>query len=412
MLRRLSFIVTTVIFWHLCSSVTLAETKNPEQLDKFLPGPLEVIIPDPLLPPLWDKQPLTTEEMQKLETALDQLNLEAAATLQAGDKVKAFEIWNRELRLRRLLGSLAEVQALSRVGAIAWNRNESEEIRYITQRLQVIQKPKPAKKKEAPKPPDLELLRSLGDAYQKIRVPKLALEVYNQVLALVRQQQDATAELETLQTIGELHLSWFDYPQAAATYEELLGFATTKGDGLNEVAYLQKLVYIYDQAKQPQKSINVLSKLVDIYTNQNDLSQIPQLKIAIATNYETLGQENPSLRQEAFNNYQEAYTTAWQLQQFVNASEALQKLIVLYRSQGQIEAALQTCQILLTTEELATNFYGLMQAYDQIGKLYLERKQYPQALTAFEKGLEIAQELKHEEAYFTQQIEKLPKANF
>ncbi|MBD2385083.1 tetratricopeptide repeat protein [Cylindrospermum sp. FACHB-282] len=407
MLRRLSFIVTTVIFWHLCSAVTLAETKKPEQLDKFLPGPLEVIIPDPLLPPLWDKQPLTLEQRQKLETALDELNQEAAVTLQGGDRVKAYEIWNRELRLRRLLGSLAEVQALSRVGAIAWNQNEREELKYITQRLQAIQKPKPAKKKDAPKTPDLELWRSLGEAYQKIRVPKLAIEAYNQVLALVRQQKDTTAELETLKTIGELHLSWFDYLSAAATYEELLGFATIQGDGVNEIAYLQQLAYIYQQAKQPQKAINVLDKLVKIYTNENNLTQISGLKIAIATNYESLGQENPSLLQQAFNNYQEAYTTAWQLQQFVIASEALQKIIALYRSQGQIEAALQTSQILLTAEQLATNFYGLMQAYDEMGKLYLERQQYPQALTAFQKGLELAQELKHQEAYFTQQIEKL-----
>ncbi|BAZ32919.1 TPR repeat-containing protein [Cylindrospermum sp. NIES-4074] len=416
MLRRFSIIVSTFIFWHLCSSVTLAQTKDPNQLDKFLPGPLEVITPDPLLRPSFEKQPLTLEELQKLETALDELNQEAAATLQAGDKVTAFEIWNRELRLRRLLGSIAEVEALSRVGAIAWNQNDRAEIQYITQRLQVIQKQAlpqktSSKKDSTPKPVDLDLMRSLGQAYQNLRVPKLALEAYNQVLALVRQQQDSTAEVETLQTIGELHLSWFDYPQAAATYEELLGLATVKGDGLSEVAYLKKLVYTYEQGKQPQKSINVLGKLVEIFTNENNLTQIPVLKIAIATNYETIAQENPSLLQAAFDNYQEAYTIAWQLQQYVTASEALQKLITLYRSQGQIEAALQTSQILVATEELSTDFYGLMQAYDQIGKLYLESKQYPQALTAFEKGLELAQQLKHQEAYFKEQIETLAKAN-
>jgi hypothetical protein len=51
-----------------------------------------------------------------------------------------------------------------------------------------------------------------------------------------------------------------------------------------------------------------------------------------------------------------------------------------------------------------------MQAYDQIGQLYVERKDFPQALTAFKKGLELAQQLKHEEAYFTGQIQKVSKA--
>ncbi|MBD2567010.1 tetratricopeptide repeat protein [Anabaena lutea] len=407
MLQRLSFIVTTVMFWHLCSPLAVAESKKLEQLDKFPPSPLEITTPDPLIRGALDKQPLTLAEMEKLKISLDELNQQAVVTLQGGDKEKAFEIWNRELRLRRFLGSLAEVEALSRVGAIAWNENDGDQVKYITQRLQVIEKQMLTQKST-----DLELWRSLGDAYQKIRVPKLAVGVYQQVLALVRQQNDTTAELETLNTIGEIHLSWFDYSSAATTYQELLKLAANKDNRLSEVAYLQQLAYIYEKAKQHQQGIDVLSKLVNIYTNENNLTQVPGLKIAIAANYESLAQKNPNLRQEAFNNYQEAYTIAWQLQQYVSASEALQKLITLYRSQKQIDEALQASQILLETEKLATNFYGLMQAYDQIGQLYSERQEYSKALTAFQMGLEIAQQLKHEETYFTQKIDTLSKTNF
>ncbi|MBD2295235.1 hypothetical protein H6G06_17555 [Anabaena sphaerica FACHB-251] len=406
MLRRLSFIVTTIIFWHLCSFVTLAESKKPEQMDKFPSGPLETTTPDPLVRGSVKKQPLTPEELQKLETALDKLNQEATTTLQAGDKVTAFDIWNRELRLRRFLGSLAEVQALSRVGAIAWNENERQEVKYITERLQVIEKQMLTQKST-----DVELWRSLGEAYQNLRVPKLAVGAYQQLLTLVKMQNNTTAELETLKTIGELQLSWFDYSQAATTYQELLNFATSNGDRPNKVNYLQQLAYIYDKGKQPQQAINVLNKLAAIYTRDKNLTRIPALKIAIAENYQSVARENPNLRQEAFNNYQEAYITAWQLQQYVTASEALQKLIKLYRSQNQINEALQASQILLETETLATNFYGLMQAYDQMGQLYLEKKEDAKALAAFQKGLEIARQLKHQETYFVQKIETLSKSN-
>ena len=91
---------------------------------------------------------------------------------------------------------------------------------------------------------------------------------------------------------------------------------------------------------------------------------------------------------------------------YVIAGEALQKLINLYRSQEQIDEALQTSQILIDTQQQAVNYYGMMEAYDQMGQLYLQRQQYPQALAAFEKGLEIAQQLKHEETYFSEQIKK------
>ncbi|MBD2245986.1 hypothetical protein [Nostoc sp. FACHB-888] len=408
MLRRLIVIVTAAIVFS--SSLTLAQTKKPKLPDKFPPNPLEITTPDPLLPRLpKDKQPLTLQEQQKLEPALDALNQEAATKLQAGDQVGAFEIWNRELRLRRFLGSLAEVQALSRVGAIAWKQNDGQEVQYITQRLQAIQKQAQSKKTTAQV--DLELWRSLGQAYQNLRSPKLAVEAYDQVLLVMREQKNTTAVVENLKTMGELHLSWFDYPKAAPVYEELLALATSQNERVNEVTYLQRLAYIYEQTRQPQQSLNVLNKLVEIYVNENNLIEIPELKLAIASNYESLAKENPNLLLEAFNNYQEAYTTAWQLKEYVRAGEALQKLIALYRSQGQTDEALQVSQILVETESQAANFYGMMQAYDQIGQLYLERKEFPQALTAFKKGLELAQQLKHEEAYFTGQIKKLSKAS-
>lgn len=408
MLRRLILIVTAAILFS--SSLTLAETKKPKPLDKFPPNPLEITTPDPLLPRSpKDKQPLTLQEQQKLKPALDALNQEAAAKLQAGDQVAAFEIWNRELRLRRFLGSLAEVQALSRVGAIAWKQNDGQEVKYITQRLQEIQKQAQSQKTTAQI--DLELWRSLGQAYQNVRSPKLAVEAYDQILLVVREQKNTTAVVETLKTIGELHLSWFDYVKAAPIYEELLSLATSLGERVNEVTYLQRLAEIYDQTNQPQQSLNVLNKLAEIYVSENNLTEIPELKLAIASNYESLAKKDPNLLLEAFNNYQEVYTTAWQLKEYVRAGEALQKLIALYRSQGQTEEALQASEILVDTETQAANFYGLMQAYDQIGQLYLERKEFPQALTAFQKGLEIAQQLKHEEAYFTGQIKKVSKAN-
>ncbi|MFN4954364.1 MAG: tetratricopeptide repeat protein [Aphanizomenon sp.] len=402
MLQRFIFIITTIIVWHLCIFTTLAAEKKIEDLDKFPPNPLEITINDPILPNLPNKRELTATELQKLRTDLDGLNQEAQMTIQREDKKKAFEIWNRELRLRRFLGTLSEVEALSRVGEIAWNQNEREEVRYISKRLQVIQS-----EMEKQKNTDLQLWKSLGTAYQKIRIPKLGVLVYEQILILVKAQKDVSMEIETLKNIGELHLSWFDYSQAANTYQKLLNLAINQGDKNNELEYLEQLNYIYAQAKQPQAAIDILNQLVQIYTNQQNLNQIPALKLAIATNYESLAKENTNLKQQAFDNYQEAYTSAWQLEQYARAGEALEKLIAFYRSEKQIDAALQTGKILIETQTLANNFYGLMLAYDEIGNLYLERQEYAQALTAFEKGLAMAKQLKYQEAYFTQQIEKL-----
>jgi len=65
-------------------------------------------------------QPLTLLERLNLSAALDKLNQQAQAKLNAGDRVGAFEIWNRDCGGHWVL----EVEALGRVGAIAWNENQ------------------------------------------------------------------------------------------------------------------------------------------------------------------------------------------------------------------------------------------------------------------------------------------------
>ena len=399
---RIAIAATTFLL--LSSSLTLAATKKPKLPDKFPPNPLEIRVLDPLLPNFLHQQPLTSQERENLETQLNELNQQAADTLKAGNKQEAFDIWNREIRLRRYLGPLTEVQALSRVGGIAWRENDRQEVQYITERSQTIQK-------QPLNANNLQLLQALGQVYQEVRSPNLAALVYNQVLAIVTQRHDIKAEVETLNTIAALNTTWFNYPQAAAAYEELLKISASTGDTQNQqLAYLQQLAYIFEQAQQPQEAVNTLNQLVKIYARQNDLTQLPALKIAIGSNYEVLAKQNPNLLKEAFNNYQQAYTTAWQLQQYDRSGEALQKLITLYRSQGQINEALQVSQILVQAEEQAANSYGLINAYDQVGQINLERKDYPQARAAFEKGLELAQQLNYyNQSYFTEQIQKLPK---
>ena len=74
------------------------------------------------------------------------------------------------------------------------------------------------------------------------------------------------------------------------------------------------------------------------------------MHLAIASDYEALDQ-----LEQAFTNYQQAYTSAWALQQYFQAGDALRKLVTLYRSQDQIDEALQTSRILLQADEQAVN---------------------------------------------------------
>ena len=421
LMMRSSVPIGCLLFLWLCAgSIASAQTNQPG-LDQFSPNPLEITTPDPLTP---TSESLSSTQRDELSAALDQLNLEAVAKQQAGDGVGAFEIWFRELRIRRYLGPAAEIAALSRVGSVAWSSGKTLELKFITQRLQAIQK-----QVKSQVPANTELLPALAAAFQQVRAKGPTVEVYQQILDNARQREDILDQGQTLKAIGQIHINWLSYDKAAPVYEELATLiqenralfaansavqtsTVTVGNGAppqpvtppTEVDALRQLAYVYQQSKQPLKAIAAREKLTSVYVNLQNPSAIPPLKIAIAADYQSLGQINLAAQY-----YQEAYNLAVPIQQYAQASEALEKLALLYRSQKQWEPTLRIYKMQLLLEERADNLYGLMNAYDNIGQVYQEMKDYNKALESYQKGLEVAKRLGHRQEYFARKIQKVNK---
>ena len=410
-----------LLFLWLCAGSIASAQTNPPALDQFSPNPLEVTTPDPLTP---TNESLSSTQREELTVALEQLNLEAGAKLLAGDGAGAFDIWFRELRLRRYLGPAAEIAALSRVGSVAWSNGKNLELQLITKRLQAIQK-----QVRSQVPVNTELLPTLAAAFGQVRAKGPTVEVYQEILDNARKNQDILAQGQLLKAIGQIHINWLSYDKAGPVYEELATLiqenralfaansvvtnpAVVAGNGAppqpvtppTEVDTLRQLAYVYQQSKQPLKAIAAREKLASVYLNLQNPSAIPPLKIAIATDYQTLGQINLAAQY-----YQEAYNLAVPIQQYAQASEALDKLALLYRSQKQWEPTLRIYQMQLLLEERAYNFYGLMNAYDNLGQVYQEMTDYNKALEAYQKGLEVAKRLGHRQEYFDKKIIKVNK---
>ncbi|MEG4813398.1 tetratricopeptide repeat protein [Microcoleus sp. K5-D4] len=418
---RSSVPIGCLLFLWLCAGSIASAQTNPPGLDQFSPNPLEITTPDPLAPA---SESLSSTQRDELTAALEELNLEAAAKLQAGDGAGAFEIWFRELRLRRYLGPAAEIAALSRVGSVAWSNGKNLELQLITKRLQAIQK-----EVKSQVPLNTELLPVFAAAFQQVRAKGPTVEVYQEILENARQNQDILAEGQILKAIALIHVNWLSYDKAAPVYEELATLiqenralfaansavptsAVVAGNGAppqpvtppTEVDTLRQLAYVYQQSKQPLKAIAAREKLASVYVNLQNPSAIPPLKIAIASDYQTIGQINLAAQY-----YQEAYNLAVPIQQYAQASEALDKLALLYRAQKQWEQTLRIYQMQLLLEERAYNFYGLMNAYDNIGQVYQEMKAYDKALESYQKGLDVAKKLGHRQEYFAKKIQKVNK---
>ncbi len=366
--------------------------------DIFLPNPLLQEIADPLLPQ--PPRPLNVAERTQLVAALAVMDAEANALLAAGNAPAAFELWNRVLRLHRALGSLEEVQALGRIGEIAWRETETTQVRWIAERLQALQE-------QATSSQNTALLAAIGQAYLQLRDQKLALGVYTPLLAESRQQRNFAQEQTTLLTIARLYLNWLDYANAANAYQELITSVrsyppTTPNPELTPIALLQQLAYIYQQDRQFQAAIPVLQELITTAQAQQRLEPIPGWLVELADSHQAIAQlEAAALR------YQDAYTLAIAQQQFARASDALNKLALLYQSQNQPDAALQVYQVLLDVGQRSYDYYGMMNTYDQIGQIQLNLRAYSQAIGAFQQGLALAQQLRFREEYFHQRLQSI-----
>ncbi len=362
---------------------------------------LETPLEDPLIPPPNIQRDLSAFEIRRIEQEIVRINQQATTELNLGNQELAFQLWFREIKLQRALGRKSEVIALGRIGNIAWEQNRGTELREIAQRLIAIE--------EAAATEDNfnnDFLDAIALSYQQIKYLDRAVSIYQITLQEARQQNDLVREKNNLEQLGKLYFARFDYLSAASIYEELLtlvknDLATKENDPLLE-PYLINLVEIYHYLNEPESAIRNQQQLIDQYLTEGKISAIPRLKIAVGNNYQNLQQS-----QLASQYYQEAYTLAQSLRQVAVAADALTELGRLYQQNNQPELAIAIYLQLINLEQKSNNFYGLINAYDNLGNLYLAIEAYPQALASFEAGLAVAESLDYRTNYFVDKIQQL-----
>lgn len=458
---------------------TLPNPVRAKPAAKFPPNPLDLpISQDPQPDPLLRNNPTPAN----LSAALEELAQLGARQFAQNDRPAAFATWMRELRLRRTLGFAQEVPALGRVGAVAWQSNQSQELRWISQRLNQIaaesgvqpvaaqQKPQspapvssgpvsPAPGSPALKPAPLDLLRI---AYGQVRSLPGLIATAEAQLQQAQGKRDPVATELALQTLAQIHLDWFQYPAATARYEQLLAIAIATDPGrppqiprpkpaslsaappkpvgspglgspslglpglrspslgspslagpptaesLNpasaspldrQVFYLTQLVYIHTQLKQFQAALELQQKLIPLVIAQGFPDQAVALRLKIGDNYRQLKQLQPTEQ-----SYQTAYTEAQPLFLINYQAVALRKLADLYRDSDKRDAALRTYTALIQAEAQSYNRQGVMEAYEQLGNLYLLGGQQAQAKEAYQWALNMAQQLNYRVEFFQKRI--------
>ena len=352
--------------------------QNPLQVEQF---------DDPLLPNPPVIRPLSPLEKLRLEEALNKLNEQARRVYQQGKVEEAFTIWYRELRLRQKLDRPTEIEALGRVGEVAWSENRSQDFRNIRERLRSIER-------EAQENNQQNWLESIAKSYERMRELDGAIEQYQ---ALLKTSPNPNPILEK---IAQLHQAQFHYQEAANTYEKLL--QETGNNYLAQIEYLNKLSQLYEEAENYNKGSKIKERLIALYQQENKQQPLPNIMVSLGENYEQM-----EALDRASETYQEAFKLAWSQQKYSIASEALLNLGQLYHNDGNIETTLDIYEQLLIVQERSFDHYGLMMTYEKMGEIYRQRGQQQQALIAYEKALQLARSLSYQESYFQNKVNQI-----
>lgn len=371
-------------------------------------APLAIPEGDPLLPAGKINREPSPLEKKRIRTEIKSLEKQALNQLNQGDRNGAFVLWFRQLRLHRAIDLNGEIQALGNVGEIAWQNNLSAELRVINQRLDMIALQLNKNSDRDLSSQNSETLTDLANAYRQVRDLDQAIATFKQLLTQARQLDDIDLEQKYLNKLGKLYLGKFAYAEAASVYQELLQLSQLEND-LNpaqsapQVAtYYQQLGQIYNYLQQPEQAIAVKQELIDYYQQQNQTERLGKTQISLGDDYRSV--ENFSL---AIANYNEAAELGKSSLQLSLASEALSKLSSLYLQTKEYTLAIQATQELISTEIEADNSYGLLTSYEQLGKIYLQLKDYPQALNIFTQALALSRSLNYQTDYFNDLVDNL-----
>lgn len=385
--------------WGLGPGLVWGQTVPAEIRDPFLSDPEFAEPRDPLLPTFPIRRQLSPLEKLELETQLDQLATQAETAYQLGETDRAFEIWMREVRLRRILGDGEELAAIRRVGVRVWEADRTQIAQLLTLRLEEIQADL-----LSPAASDLDLVEALAVAFEGLQDIDSALTVYNTLLDSATQADDVVRQIQLLERMGDLQSRWFRFESAAASYNRLLNLLGGSTPSRRSV-YLEQAIYTHENAGQLARAIAFQQELLRYYDGQGNLGARVPLQLAIARNYRDV--ERFDL---AWVYYQSTYSLALELKHMGYARDVLADLTEIY---GVLERPADVQYLLeqqLAVERLSYGGYGIMTVFAQLGQFHEVQGDIAAAIAAYREGLILATYLNHRQAFFLNRIQRLQLA--
>jgi CHAT domain-containing protein/predicted negative regulator of RcsB-dependent stress response len=345
---------------------------------------------------------------------------------------KALESYQQAVAIARQTNDKdVEAQTLHKIGEVY------EELEQYAKASESYQQAVAIAKEINDKTQEVKLLHNMGKVYGKQAQYDKALEAYQQALAISKEIKNKGLEAVSLHNIGEVYDEQAQYDKALDFFQQALAIRKELDYKSRAGATLNSIGGIYVKLGQYAKALESYQQAFAFFKENNDRAGEFMARGYIALAYKKLGQnslysdlaqEISTFSKDADNStwmefYQQALAIAGKVgsrleegliyndvpkqveatqQDLANdrkagnkkdEARALNKLGVIYNSQGQYPKALEFFQQALPIYKEIGNKVEQANTLNYIGVTYSNQGQYPQALEFFEQALAIRQEI-------------------
>ena len=231
-------------------------------------------------------------------------------------------------------------------------------------------------------------LGSLGNAYDSLGQYLLAIDYYQQSLAINREIGARKEEATSLIGLGNAYRSLGQYQLAIDYYQQSLAIQREIGDRTGEAASIGNLGYAYHSLGQYQLAIDYHQQSLAIFREIGDRNGEAASIGNLGYAYHSLGQY-----QLAIDYYQQSLAIFREIGARRGEADALNNLGIAYYSLGQYQLAIDYHQQSLAICREIGARKGEADALNNLGTAYYSLGQYQLAIDYHQQSLAISREI-------------------
>lgn len=231
-------------------------------------------------------------------------------------------------------------------------------------------------------------LNQMALAYYNLGEYQQALESYQQALTIYTEEKNLNGQGVILTNLGELYQNIGQYQKALESHEQALAIFKTLKDRPKQGAILNNLGVVYQTLGQYQEALHYYQEALGIHRQFRDARWQATLLNNLGLIYDKLAEY-----EKALDSFQEALVLAEQEGDRIEKGRIFNNIGLVSSKLGDQQQALQSLQQALIIRREIQDRPGERTTLHDMGTVYRDLGQYEVALQYYNKALEMARQM-------------------